>query len=61
MAGRIVLISDDPDFFEYIRQKLELRKSDELFTFPFDSVPEKLQLIDSAVLVVNSENAEDKT
>lgn len=61
MAGRIVLISDDPDFFEYIRQKLELRKSDELFTFPFNSVPEKLQLIDSAVLVVNSENAEDKT
>lgn len=61
MAGKIVLISDDSDFFEYIRQKLESRKSDELFTFAFDNVPEKLQLIDSSVLIVNSENAEDKT
>lgn len=61
MAGRIVLISDDVDFFEYIRQKLELRKSDELFTFSFDSVPEKLPLIETAVLIINSENAEDKT
>ncbi len=61
MAGRIVLISDDSNFFEYIRQKLEARKSDELFTFSFDNVPEKLQLIDTSVLIVNSENAEDKT
>ena len=55
MAGRIVLISDDSNFFEYIRQKLEARKSDELFTFSFDNVPEKLQLIDTSVLIVNSE------
>lgn len=61
MAGKIVLISDDTDFFEYIRQKLELRKSDELFMFSFDDVPEKLQLIETAVLIVNSENSEDKT
>lgn len=61
MAGRIVLISDESDFFEYIRQKLELRKSDELFTFSFDSVPEKISFIDSSVLIVNSENSEEKT
>ena len=33
MTNKIVLISDDKDFFEFIRAKLALRKSDELFTF----------------------------
>jgi len=61
MANKIVLISDDPDFFDYIRSKLELRKSDELFTFSFDSVPEKIHLLETAVLIVNSENAKEKT
>lgn len=61
MASKIVLISDDSDFFEYIKAKLELRKSDELFTFSFDSVPEKLQFLETAVLIVNSENTNEKT
>lgn len=61
MAGRIVLVSDDSDFFDYIRQKLELRKYDELSMLSFDKVPEKLPLIDSSVLIVNSENREEKT
>lgn len=61
MANRIVLISDDSDFFEYIKSKLELRKSDELFTFSFDAVPDKLHLLESSVLIVNSENAKEKT
>ena len=37
MQSRIVLISDDVDFFEYISPKLNLRKSDELFKFGFDA------------------------
>lgn len=61
MANKIVLISDDSDFFDYIKSKLELRKSDELFTFSFDSVPEKLELIKNALLIVNCENEKDKT
>ena len=61
MAYKIVLISDDSDFFEYIKSKLELRKSDELFTFRFDEIPEKSHLLDSSLLIINSENAEDKT
>ena len=61
MAGRIVLISDDTDFFDYLRQKLELRKFDELFMFPFDSVPEKLSFLETSVLIVDSENSQDKT
>ncbi|GEM_PF-1734832 len=61
MANRIVLISDDSDFFDYIRQKLELRKSDELFSFSFDEIPEKIHLLTTAVLIVNSENTQDKT
>ena len=54
MANRIILISDDSDFFEYIRTKLELRKSDELFAFSFDETLEKLHLIDAAVLIVKN-------
>ena len=61
MANKIVLISDDSDFFDYIKSKLELRKSDELFTFSFDAVPERIHLIESSVLIVNSENAREKT
>ena len=61
MANKIVLISDDSDFFDYIRSKLELRKSDELFYFSFDAIPEKLHLLETAVLIVNSENAREKT
>lgn len=61
MANRIVLISDDTDFFDYIKSKLELRKSDELFTFAFDAVPDKIHLLETAVLIVNSENSREKT
>ena len=61
MANRIVLVSDDSNFFDFIKSKLELRKSDELFTFSFDSVPEKLHLLEASVLIVNSENVKEKT
>lgn len=58
---RIVLISDDADFFEYIAPKLILRKSDELYRFSFDALPEKLHLVLNSVLIMNSENSENKT
>lgn len=61
MQSRIVLISDDSDFFEYIRTKLMLRKSDELFTFCFDELPDKIHLLSYSLLIINSENSEDKT
>ena len=61
MQNRIVLISDDSDFFEYISSKLKLRKSDELYRYSFDELPEKIQLINSSLLIINSENSEDKT
>ena len=38
MADKIVLVSDDIDFFNYIKPKLELRKSDELFCFSFEKL-----------------------
>lgn len=58
---RIVLISDDVDFFEYITSKLVLRKSDELYRFSFDNVLDKIHLLLSSVLIINSENSYDKT
>lgn len=61
MANRIVLISDDKDFFEFIRTKLALRKSDELFTFSFDDVTDKIQILKTALLIINSESSKDKT
>lgn len=61
MTNKIVLISDDTDFFDYIKSKLELRKNDELYTFSFDVIPEKLHLLQTALLIVNSENSKEKT
>ena len=49
MQSRIVLISDDSDFFEYIFPKLELRKNDELFRFKFDELPDKLHMLETSV------------
>jgi len=61
MTNKIVLISDDSNFFDYLRCKLELRKSDELFVFNFDDIPDKIHLLETSVLIVNSENAKEKT
>lgn len=61
MANRIVLVSDDSDFFVYIRTKLELRKSDELFLFSFDEVLDNLHQILPAVIIINSECSKEKT
>ena len=56
MHGKIVLISDDADFFEYIVPKLSLRNSDELYRYKFKEIPDKLHLFESSLLIVNSEN-----
>lgn len=61
MGNKVVLVSDDIDFFDFIKLKLELRRSDELYTFSFDSLLEKLHLLETAVLIVNSEGAKEKT
>ena len=61
MANRIVLVSDDLDFFDYIRSKLALRKSDELFLFSFDEIPFKTEFLEHAIIIINSENSKEKT
>jgi len=61
MPGRIALISDDSDFFDFIKLKLELRNSDELYTFKFDDVPEQLEFLQNSLLIVNSENSNQKS
>ena len=61
MQNRIVLISDDSDFFEYVLPKLSLRKSDELYRFEFDALPECLDLISTSLLIINSESSKEKT
>ena len=61
MQSKIVLISDDSNFFEYIIPKLSLRKSDELFRFKFHELPDKLHLLNSSLLIVNSEGNQSQT
>lgn len=61
MRDRLVLISDDSDFFEYIVPKLDLRRSDELFRFSFSELPDKLHQLHSALLIINSESNQAKT
>lgn len=60
MQGRIVLISNDSDFFEYMTPKLMLRKSDGLFFFNFDDLPENLHILANSVLLINSENSKEQ-
>ena len=57
---KFVLISDDENFYEYIRTKLVMRKNDELFRFTFDKVPQMAHLLGSAVLIVDSETGKEK-
>ena len=61
MQSRIILVSDDSDFFEYIIPKVKLRKNDELYRFTFKDLPEKLELIRSSLLIVNGEGKEEQT
>ena len=61
MSGRIVLVSDDPDFFEYISSKLLLRKSDVFSKLGFDDIPQNLDQLQNSLLIINSENYEEQT
>ena len=61
MQNHIVLVSDDFEFFEYIIPKLSLRKSDEVYRFCFDEIPEKLHLLKNTLLIVNAEDKQEET
>lgn len=61
MANKIVLISDDLNFFDFIKGKLELRKDDELYTYSFDDILDKVHYLKNNVLILNSENSQEKT
>ena len=56
MHSRVVLVSDDSDFFEYITPKLILRRYDEIFRFSYEDMPEKFHLLKNSVVIINSEN-----
>ena len=61
MQTKIILISDNSDFFEYIAPKLKLRNSDEVFRFKFSDLPEKIHLLSSSLLIINSVNNNEQT
>jgi len=61
MQSKVILISDDADFFEYIVPKLSLRNSDEIFKYGFNEIPEKLHLFGNSLLIVNSERHQEQT
>ena len=61
MSNKIILISDDSNFFDFIEHKLELRKSDDLLMYGFDSIPENFHLLENGVLIIDSEKSKEKT
>ena len=61
MKSRIILVSNDSDFFEYIFSKLLLRKNDEILRLKFDEIPENLEKLHNSLLIINSENFEEQT
>lgn len=60
MSAKIVLVSDDTDFFDYVKEKLSFRQSDELFSFNFEQIINKCNLFSNVVLIVDSENSNEK-
>ena len=61
MESRIILVSDDSDFFDFIRPQLRLRKSDEVFLYNFEKLPANLHIVKTSLFIINSEGAQDKT
>lgn len=61
MSNKIILISDDSNFFDFIEHKLELRKSDDLLMYGFDSIPENFHILENGVLIIDSEKSKEKT
>jgi len=61
MQSRIVLVSDDSNFFEYMVPKLFMRKNDELYRFSFTNILEQLHLLTNSLLIINSEETEEQT
>lgn len=61
MQGRIVLVSNDSDFFEFILSKIVLRKNDVVDFLNFTDIPERMNLITPSVLIIDSENSEQQS
>lgn len=61
MNGKIVLVSNDQDFFEYIIPKLSFRSSDELYKYSFSGLYSIIDFLKNAVLIINSENNREQT
>lgn len=60
MQGKIVLVSNDSDFFEFIRPKLIYRNSDELFQYDFNGLQSILDSLNKSILIINSENNKEQ-
>ena len=61
MSSKIVFISDDTDFFEYMVSKIKLRKSDEVFRFNFDNFIKNYHLLTNSLVIINSDKSKNKT
>ncbi len=56
MSNKIILVSEDLNFFEYFIQKLRLRKSDEIFRFSFEKLVSNFHLVNTSVIILNADN-----
>ncbi len=56
MSNKIILVSDDANFFEYFIQKLKLRKSDEIYRFSYENLIGNFHLVNTSVIILNADN-----
>ncbi len=61
MQGKIILVSDDVNFFEYILPKLTMVNTDNIVSVGFDSLPEIINTLNNSIIIVNSENNKKRT
>lgn len=61
MQGKIILVSDDVNFFEYILPKLNMTSTDKVMSVGFDSLPDIINTLENSILIVNSENNQKRT
>ena len=59
MQNRVVLVSNDNNFFEFMLPRLSLRKNDDVFRFSYNVFLEKISLLSASIIILDSENYKD--
>ena len=61
MSGKIILVSDDIDFYEFILPKLSVKNYEHIIKSNFDSFIDNIDSLENSIIIVNSENNQNRT